>query len=67
MEEDKYPYQCYLTRSWIKSKGVIRTIRSDANRPNNLGIKHEFGKLKGKLKKNKLITEKEIKDAISQN
>lgn len=46
--------------------GVIRPIVSERNRPNQLGIKHRFGKRKGQLKKNKLITMKEWEAALAE-
>ena len=59
--------QCNLTKSWITVKGKISTIVSERNRPNELGIKYQFGKKAGQLKKNKVLTEKEIEDALSKH
>lgn len=58
--------QCQETMSWQVLNGVIRPIISDRNRPNQFGIKHRFGKRKGQLKKNKLITTKELETLLAQ-
>lgn len=58
--------QCEQTLSWRTKDGVICPIISYRNRPNELGIKHRFGKKKGQLKKNKLITQIELEKAIAE-
>lgn len=58
--------QCQETISWRVENGVIRPIISGRNRPNEFGIKHRFGKRKGQLKKNKLITTKELEAALAE-
>ena len=58
--------QCESTQGWRIVRGVIQTIVSDRNRPNPFGIKHRFGKRKGQLKKNKLVTIKEMEQAIAE-
>lgn len=57
----EFNMQCPLTSSWRTNKnGSIATIISDRNRPNQFGIKYEYGKRKGQLKKNKNLTQKDI-------
>ena len=58
--------QCQETVSWRVENGVIRPIVSDRNRPNQFGIKHRFGKRKGQLKKNKLITTQELEKLLAE-
>lgn len=58
--------QCEVTQSWRVENGVIRPIVSDRNRPNQFGIKHRFGKRKGQLKKNKLITTQELEKLLAE-
>lgn len=57
--------QCETTQSWRVVKGKICTIVSDRNRPNEYGIYHMFGKKKGQLKKNKLLTTQEVEESIA--
>lgn len=57
--------QCEVTQSWRHVNGKICSIISDRNRPNEYGIKYMFGKKKGQLKKNKVITPKELENAIA--
>jgi hypothetical protein len=64
-ENTKYS-QCEVTQSWRVENGVIRPIISGRNRPNELGIKHKFGKRKGQLKKNKLVTKNDLEAALAE-
>lgn len=58
--------QCESTQSWYTKNGVISPIISLRNRPNPYGITHKYGKKAGQVKKYKLITEQDIKDAEAQ-
>lgn len=57
--------QCEVTQSWRHINGKICSIISERNRPNEYGIKHMFGKKKGQLKKNKLLTLQEVEESIA--
>ena len=58
--------QCQETVSWRVENGIIRPIISGRNRPNEFGIKHRFGKRKGQLKKNKLVTKNDLEAALAE-
>lgn len=55
--------QCQETQNWRTVNGKICPIMSERNRPNSYGIKHRFGKKAGQLKKNKLLTIKDLEQA----
>lgn len=61
--EDK---QCDESVSWPTVKGIIQPIISNRNRLNQIGIKYRFGKKKGQLKKNKLLTIEEMEQALAE-
>lgn len=66
-EINKRLVPCAQTASWpVNREGNIQTIMTDKNRLNKFGIKHQHGKLKGQLKKNKLLTEKDIQKALDE-
>lgn len=58
--------QCEVTQSWRHVNGKICPIISNRNRPNEYNIRYMFGKKKGQLKKNKVITSKELEQAIAE-
>ena len=59
--------QCYLTKMWPTTNGVINSLSSDKNELNIFGIKHKYGKRKGQLKKNKTLTEADAIEYKAQN
>lgn len=58
--------QCEITKIWPINKGAIAPLMCSANRPNDYGIKHKYGKKAGQLKKFKLLTQEEIENAEAQ-
>ena len=62
---DEKDTRCETTQSWRSVNGKICQIISNRNRPNEYGIKHMFGKKKGQLKKNKLLTLQEVEESIA--
>jgi len=58
--------QCESTQVWRTVNNVVAPIVSMRNKDNPYGIKHTHGKNAGKLKKTKLLTQKEIEDAEAQ-